>query len=148
MRIPRFTKRGFTFLEIMFVVVIIGILAAIAVPNLSKRANWAKIKATEASMKNTETALSTYEMKVGSYPTTEQGLEALVKCPSDVEKNDWGDSPYLREVPKDAYGQKFIYKCPGEHNTDEYDLYSTGKDRKDGTDDDIVNWAKESETGK
>ena len=145
MRIPRYTKRGFTFLEIMFVVVIIGILAAIAVPNLSKRANWAKIKATEASMKSTETALSAYEMNVDSYPTTEQGLEALVKCPSDIEKDDWGDTPYLKEVPKDAYNQKFIYKCPGEHNPDEYDLYSTGRDRKDGTDDDIVNWAKESE---
>jgi general secretion pathway protein G len=147
MRIARYTKRGFTFLEIMFVVVIIGILASIVVPNLAKRASWAKIKATEASMKSTETALSTYEMKVGSYPTTEQGLEALVKCPSDVEKDDWGDSPYLREVPKDAYGQKFIYKCPGEHNPDEYDLYSTGNDRKDGTDDDIVNWQKDSEKG-
>jgi len=145
MRIPRYTKMGFTFLEIMFVVVIIGILAAIAVPNLAKHANWARIKATEAGMKSIETALQTYEMKVGSYPTTEQGLEALVKCPSDVEKDDWGDSPYLREIPKDAYGQKFMYKCPGEHNPDEYYLYSTGKDRKEGTDDDIVNWTKESE---
>jgi len=143
MRIARYTKRGFTFLEIMFVVVIIGILAAIAVPNLAKRANWARIKATEAGMKSIETALQTYEMKVGSFPTTEQGLEALVKCPSDVEKDDWGDSSYLKEVPKDAYNQKFIYKCPGEHNTEDYDLYSTGKDKKDGTDDDIVNWAKE-----
>ena len=145
MRIPRYTKMGFTFLEIMFVVVIIGILASILVPNLAKRASWARVKATEASIKSAETALSTYEMKVGSYPTTEQGLEALVKCPSDVEKDDWGDSPYLREIPKDAYNQKFIYKCPGEHNPDEYDLYSMGKDRKDGTDDDIVNWTKESE---
>ena len=148
MRILRYKKIGFTFLEIMFVVVIIGILAAIAVPNLSKKANWAKIKATEATIKSTETALSEYEMKVGSFPTTEQGLEALVKCPSDVEKDDWGDTPYLKEVPKDAYGRKLVYKCPGEHNTDEYDLYSTGKDRKEGTDDDIVNWTKESDTGK
>jgi len=96
-------------------------------------------------MKAIDTALSAYEMKVGDYPSTEQGLEALVKCPSDVEKEDWGDSSYLKDVPKDAWGQKFVYKYPGEHNVDEYDLFSKGRDRKEGTEDDIVNWKKDSE---
>ena len=145
MKFRKPTRSGFTFLEIMFVVVIIGVLAGIAVQNLSKRAEWSRREATKANMKAIDTALSAYEMKVGDYPTTEQGLEALVKCPSDVEKEDWGDSSYLKDVPKDAWGQKFVYKRPGEHNVDEYDLFSKGRDRKEGTEDDIVNWQKDSE---
>jgi len=145
MRLRKPIQSGFTFLEIMFVVVIIGVLAGIAVQNLSKRAEWSRREATKANMKAIDTALSAYEMKVGDYPSTEQGLEALVKCPSDVEKEDWGDSSYLKDVPKDAWGQKFVYKYPGEHNVDEYDLFSKGRDRKEGTEDDIVNLKKDSE---
>lgn len=135
--------RGFTFLEIMFVVVIIGILASIAVPSLTGKSKKARIMATTATMKGIETALSTYEMNVGLFPTTEQGLKALVTCPSDVPEQDW-DSPYLKEVPKDAFNEEFIYKCPGEHNA-YYDLSSKGPDRQEDTEDDIVNWQTDEE---
>ena len=126
----------------MFVVVIIGILVSIAVPSLTGKAKKARITATRATMKGIETALSDYEMNVGSFPTSEQGLAALVKCPSDVTTEDWGDSPYLKEIPKDAWNQLFIYKFPGEHNA-EYDLYSKGPDRQEDTEDDIKNWKEE-----
>ncbi len=137
-----YSRRGFTFLEIMFVVVIIGILVGIAVPSLTGRAKKARITATKATMKGIETALQDYEMNVGGFPTTEQGLGALVKCPSDVTPDDWGDSAYLKEIPKDAWNQLFIYKNPGEHNA-EYDLYSKGPDRQEDTEDDIKNWKED-----
>ena len=136
-------KRGFTFLEIMFVVVIIGILVSIAVPSLTGKGRKARIMATKAPMRGIETALQAFELNVGTFPTAEQGIDALVKCPSDVPEEDW-DTPYLREIPKDAFGETFIYKSPGEHNA-EYDLYSKGPDRNEDTDDDIVNWSVEED---
>jgi general secretion pathway protein G len=136
-------RKGFTFLEIMFVVVIIGILVSIVGPKLTGRSKKARVMATRATIKSLETALQTFEMNVGTFPTTEQGLEALIKCPSDVPEEDW-DSSYLRIVPKDTFGQEFIYKCPGENNED-YDLYSKGPDRSEDTEDDIVNWQKEED---
>ena len=136
-------NKGFTFLEIMFVVVIIGILIGIAVPQFTGKAKKARIMSTRANMKTIETALSQYEMNVGNFPTTEQGLAALIKCPSDVPEEDW-DSPYLKEIPKDAWKQTFIYKSPGEHNQD-YDLYSKGPDRQEDTEDDIKNWKEEED---
>ena len=143
MRINNRAKSGFTFLEIMFVVVIIGILASIVAPRLVGKTKKAKIFATKATMNGVKTALQQYEMNVGAFPTTDQGLGALLKCPSDVQQEDW-DSKYFDNMPKDTWGQTFIYKCPGEHNTD-YDLYSKGPDRQEDTDDDIVNWQKEEE---
>jgi len=136
-------KKGFTFLEIMFVVVIIGILVGIAVPSLTGKSRKARIMATRANMKSIETALQQFEMNVGSFPTTEQGLEALVKCPSDLDEEMW-DSPYLKAVPKDAWKGEFIYKFPGEHNAD-FDLYSKGPDKQEETEDDIKNWSDEEE---
>lgn len=143
MRKFRRTHKAFTFLEIMFVVVIIGILAAIAVPRLVGGTTKARIGATKSNMKAIETALMTFEMKVGRFPTTEEGLKALVKCPSDVSEEDW-DSQYLKEVPNDAWGEDFIYKYPGENNVD-YDLASKGPDKQEDTEDDITNWASEDE---
>jgi general secretion pathway protein G len=143
MKIYFYTRKGFTFLEIMFVVVIIGILVGIAVPSLTGKSKKARITATRATMKGVETALQDYEMNVGAFPTSEQGIAALVKCPSDVPPEDWGDSPYLKEIPRDAWNQEFIYKSPGEHNSD-YDLYSKGPDRQEDTEDDIKNWKDES----
>ena len=144
MKKRRWLNKGFTFLEIMFVVVIIGILIGIAVPQFTGKAKKARILSTRANMKTIANALAQFEMNVGTFPSSEQGLEALIKCPSDVPEEDW-DSSYLREVPRDAWKQTYIYKCPGEHNQD-YDLYSKGPDRQEDTEDDIKNWKEEEDT--
>jgi len=133
--------RGFTFMEIMFVVVIIGILVSLATPNLFIWVNHAKVETTKANMKTIQLALSGYELNVGTCPTTDQGLVSLAECPGDVDQADWGDEPYLQdgEVPKDGWKNDFLYKSPGDH-APRYDLWSKGRDRKDGTQDDIRNW--------
>ena len=136
-------KRGFTFLEIMFVVVIIGILAAIVGPNLVGKSEKARITTTRAQMNSIKTTLQQFEMGVGRFPTTEEGLEALVKCPSEVSEDMW-DGPYLEEIPKDGWGNDFVYKYPGD-NAVYYDLYSYGPDGQEETEDDITNWKKDDE---
>ncbi len=136
-------KRGFTFMEIMFVVVIIGILLGLVGPKLVGKSKKAKISATEAQIKNFKTSLNTYEMNVGQFPTTSQGLKALIERPSDVDEDDW-QGPYMEDIPKDPWKRDYIYKSPGEHSTD-FDLASMGPDRQEGTEDDIVSWKKQSE---
>jgi general secretion pathway protein G len=134
-------NRGFTFIEIMLVVLIIGILMAVVVPNMVGKTNKARITVCKQSMQAIKTALSNYELKAGSYPTTEQGLASLVKRPSDVSEDDW-DGPYLEDAPKDPWGSEFVYRAPGENNRD-YDLFSKGKDRQEGSDDDVTLRPKE-----
>lgn len=136
-------KRGFTFMEIMFVVVIIGILLGLVGPKLVGKSKKAKIKAAEAQISNFKTSLNSYEMNVGEFPSTSQGLKALVERPSDVEEDDW-EGPYMDDIPKDPWNREYIYKSPGEHNKD-FDLSSMGPDRQEGTEDDITNWKKQSE---
>ncbi|MDK2971520.1 MAG: ral secretion pathway protein [Candidatus Sumerlaeota bacterium] len=135
---PTRAQRGFTFLEIMFVVVIIGVLLAIAVPKLTGQSQKARIKATEAQIRNVGVALKMYEMHVGAFPTTNQGLEALIEKPNDVDEEMW-DGPYLDEKPSDAWKRPLNYTSPGDNHTD-YDLWSNGPDGKEGTEDDIKNW--------
>mgnify|MGYP006291163457 CR=1 FL=1 len=143
MRKMHYRRKGFTFLEIMFVVVIIGLLVAIVAPNLTGKSRKARVMTTKASMNSVETALQNFEMNVGRFPTTDEGLDALLKCPGDVNEEMW-DSPYLKRTPKDAWGNEFAYKCPGEHNAD-FDLYSKGPDGQEDTEDDIVNWETEED---
>jgi len=135
-------RSGFTFMEILLVVVIIGILSAIVVPNLFQHADEAKVNATKSQMETLKLALESYYIRVGDFPTTDQGLQALVRCPSDVSEERWGTRPYMPKTPKDGWGQAFVYRSPGENNPD-YDLVSPGKDSDEGTDDDIVNWEKD-----
>jgi len=136
-------RAGFTLVEIMLVVVIIGILLATVIPTLSGKAEKARIVATKQQMEAIKSSLQMYEMNVGSFPTTEQGLMALVECPSDVEEEMWGDRPYLESVPKDGWKRNFVYVCPPEHHHD-YDLSSQGKSVEDEADD-IVNWRRDDE---
>jgi len=140
-QISQKSRYGFTFLEIMFVVVIIGILLSLVGPRLVGKTKKAKISAAEAQIKNFKTSLNAYELDIGEFPNTSQGLKALIERPSEVSEDDW-QGPYMDEIPKDPWNNEFVYKNPPEHSRD-YDLYSFGPDRQEGTDDDIVNWSKE-----
>ncbi len=134
--------RAFTFLEIMFVVVIIGILLAVALPRFSGQTNQARMASTRLQMGNIRTALAQFEMHVGRFPDTREGLQALVVRPSSVSDELW-EGPYLdtegAELPMDSWRNAFNYRSPGENNRD-YDLWSAGPDGREGTEDDITNW--------
>ncbi|MCA9408422.1 MAG: type II secretion system major pseudopilin GspG [Candidatus Omnitrophica bacterium] len=132
---------GFTLIEIMLVVIIIGVLAAMVIPNISGRGKQAREAAARADIDaNMSAALDLYELDNGVYPSTEEGLKALVEDPGSA--NNW-NGPYLKkkQIPKDPWGREYVYASPGVHNSDEYDLSSLGPD---GTpsDDDVVNWVK------
>lgn len=137
------TRRSsaFTLIEIMLVVVIIGILAAVIGPKLSGRTGQAKVSATKTSIGGIQQALGLFEVKAGRFPTTDEGLQALLEKPSDLTDDEY-DGPYLKEFPHDAWGEDFIYRSPGEKNED-YDIISKGTDKKEGTEDDIDNTPKE-----
>ena len=134
-------KKGFTLIELMLVVVIIGVLVGMVMPRLVGKSEQAKRSVAQADIEaNIASALELYEIDNGNFPTTEQGLAALRVKPSNnpVAKN-W-NGPYLKKDPKDPWGNLYAYKSPGERNTTDYDLFSKGKDGIEGTDDDVVNW--------
>ena len=132
-------RRGFTFMEIMLVVVIIGILSSVVVPSIIRHLDEAKVNTTISQMRTIDTALTSYYIKVGCFPTTAQGLEALRTCPGDVDPAKWGNQPFFSLKPRDGWRREFIYRSPGEHNAS-YDLFSPGNDGQEGTADDLVNW--------
>jgi general secretion pathway protein G len=131
-------SRGFTLIELLVVMVIIGLLAALVAPRLFPKLGKGKQAATKAQIELLGQALDQYRLDIGSYPTTQEGLNALVTNPG-VEK--W-EGPYLKKnVPLDPWGRPYIYQSPGTHG--EYDLYSYGRDNKpggEGEDKDVTNW--------
>ncbi len=129
-------KKAFTLVELMLVVIIIGVLAAMIIPRLSGRSEEARKGVAKADIElNIATALKLYELDSGSFPTTEEGLAALMSAPSSAR--NW-KGPYLEKTPIDPWGKEYQYKSPGSHRTD-YDLYSFGKDGIE-SEDDVVNW--------
>lgn len=130
---------GFTLLELLVVMVIIGLLAGYVGPKYFAQIGKSEIKATRAQLDSLEKALDQYRLDTGHYPSTEQGLAALTAKPDNDAR--W-DGPYLKKtVPDDPWGHAYQYKSPGEHG--EYDLYSLGKDgQPGGTNEmaDIVSW--------
>ncbi|MFQ6079605.1 MAG: type II secretion system major pseudopilin GspG [Thermodesulfobacteriota bacterium] len=140
-RVPR-GQGGFTLIEILVVVVILGILASIIVPKIMKRPEEARRTKAIMDIKAIETALNLYRLDNGVYPSTEQGLEALVTKPTiGVIPKDWKEGGYLDKAPKDPWGNPFVYLSPGLHK--EFDLESYGADGVDGgegKDADIENW--------
>ncbi|MFC1755482.1 type II secretion system major pseudopilin GspG [Thermoproteota archaeon] len=134
-------RRAFTLIELMLVVIIIGVLAALVVPRLAGRSEQARQAAAQADIEaNIATALDLYELDNGQYPTAEQGLAALISKPSSIPVPLNWNGPYLKKEPKDPWTRPYVYKCPGEHNTGDYDLSSWGKDGIEGGGDDVFNW--------
>ncbi len=137
---PR-SEQGFTLIELMLVIVIIGALVAMAVPRLAGRTEGARRGIAQADIKgNISLALRMYEIDNGRYPTTEQGLAALLAKPASppVPKNWKG--PYLEQEPLDPWQQEYVYKYPGAHPPRDYDLSSLGPDGID-SEDDVSNWS-------
>lgn len=132
-------QQGFTLLELLVVMVIIGLLAGYVGPKYFAQIGKSEVKATRAQIDSLEKALDQYRLDVGHYPTTEQGLPALMKQPAGESR--W-QGPYLKkDVPADPWGMAYQYRQPGEHS--EFDLYSYGKDGKTGGEGqaaDITNW--------
>jgi len=142
--VQRKTDKGFTLVELMLVVVIIGLLAGVAVPNLMGRLKEAKRAKASADVKVLENAIDMYAMHIGNYPTTEQGLNVLV---SNVGNQDDWSGPYLKKgkkIPKDPWKNDYVYRADSQHDLD-YDLFSKGPDEQEDTDDDIGNWIKDEE---
>jgi general secretion pathway protein G len=131
--------QGFTLLEVMGVVVILGILVSMVVPNLMGSQERANMQKAVSDVTALETSLSLYKMDNYDYPTTEQGLEALVEQ-TDLEPapRRFPDDGYIKRLPKDPWGSEYILLNPGEQGT--MDVFSMGPDREAGTEDDIGNW--------
>jgi general secretion pathway protein G len=140
-RIPEpITERGMTLIEILVVLTLIGVVLGILGSNYLGKSEQAKAKATKIEIEQIGQALDLYKLEIGSYPTTQQGLQALVAAPAGV--NNWA-GPYWKKntVPKDPWGHDYVYASPGTHGA--YDILSYGADGKEGgegVNKDIASW--------
>ncbi len=138
---PLGRSAGFTLLELLVVIVIIGLLAGLVAPRYFDQVSKSNTKIARAQIDSLEKALDQYRLDVGSYPTTDFGLAVLNTRPQNLEK--WA-GPYLKKaVPMDPWGMAYLYKAPGEHGGD-YDLWSLGSDGKAGGSGeaaDVTSWA-------
>ena len=136
-------ERGFTLIEIMVVVVILGILAAIVAPNVISRIDDAQINRAKQDIRAIESALQLYRLDNFRYPTTDQGLEALVTQPADPSIRNWRKGGYLDKIPVDPWGSPYQYLYPGQSGTSEFDVFTLGADVQpggEGINGDIGNW--------
>jgi len=132
-------QAGFTLIELLVVLTILAMLAALVVPRVFRSLEKAKVNTAKAQIAALESAIGTYRLDVGSFPTTDQGLQALRLRPSGVD--NW-DGPYLpKDVPPDPWGHPYVYRCPSEHG--DYEIISYGADGREGGEGvnaDIVSW--------
>ena len=136
-------RAGFTLIELLLVMIILAVLAALVLPRFTGRAEDANKGAAETQIKSLfGVALDMYEADNGRFPTTAQGLQALRTIPTAApQPKNW--KGYLKsDVPNDPWGNPYIYRSPGQVNTDSYDLISAGPDGREGSEDDITNFAK------
>jgi general secretion pathway protein G len=140
-RRPSHRHAGFTLLEIMLVVSIIVLLLGAAINQFGGNLGMARETRVRADIQGIATQLMTYQASNGFYPTTEQGLKALVTRPETSPRpRQWHHS--MDSVPLDPWQNEYKYTCPGTHNPNSYDLFSAGADRQEGTADDLGNWEK------
>ncbi|MGH0034839.1 MAG: type II secretion system major pseudopilin GspG [Myxococcota bacterium] len=150
---PRRRRRGFTLIEIMAVVIIMGLLVGIVGYNVFAQVDKARVNTARATMSQLETALELYRMDNSRYPTTDQGLDALVSKPSGTpEPRNYPSGGYLKKKGAllDPWGNPYQYESPGSRNASDYDLWSMGADGSpggDGVDADVTNWDDEGEAG-
>lgn len=141
---PPIGRCGFTLIEILVVVIVIGILATLVAPDVFRHLGTSKQTAARSQIELLGAALDAYRLDNGSYPSTEQGLTALRREPlMDPEPRDW-NGPYLRkEVPEDPWGRAYVYRSPGTESAWGYDLLTLGKDGErggEGEDADVTSW--------
>ncbi len=133
-------QHGFTLLEIMVVIVILGLLAGMVVPNVMGSVDQANVQKVVTDIATIEGALKLYKMDVGRYPTSDQGLQALIEKPSSAPvPKKYRSGGYLDKLPDDSWHSPYYYKMPGDHGK-HYDIFSAGPDGMKDTCDDIGNW--------
>ena len=135
---PAAARRAFTLIELLLVLVILGVLAVVVVPKFAGRSEQARVTAAKTDISRLSLALDAFEIDIGRYPTTEEGLGALVAAPPNAP--DW-KQPYVASVPNDPWGNPYNYRYPGSNNPNGYDLSSLGPDGREGADD-IGNWSR------
>lgn len=135
-------RSAFTLIELLLVLVILAVLAAVVVPKFTGRSEDARIAAAKTDIANIGTALDAFEVDNGHYPATDETLNALVVQPQNAPK--W--KQYLQQLKSDPWGHPYQYRFPGQNNPSGYDLWSQGKDGRDGGGDDIDNWSQ-TQTG-
>jgi len=135
-------KNAFSLIELLLVMVILTVLGAVIVPKFANRGKQARETAAKTDIRNLEMQIDAFEIDTGRYPTTSEGIGALLHAPANVQ-DDW-KGPYLkRGLPTDPWGNEYNYRQPGQHNEYGYDLHSNGPDGMSGTEDDITNWTED-----